>query len=200
MHTTFRIASITKVFTALMTLQYRDQNHLSLDDALSKHLPEFRIQNPFETTRSITLRQLASHMAGLPVNAPCEDIAHGCNMSYDKLYDNIAKLQLIAPPGQAPRYSNLGFGALGRALEKVDGSLSWEDLLQKLILDPLEMKSSGVNFTEQVKESLAIGYNSDGTEAGKINFYVFPFTHTGVDNYFRKLNMDPLTCIDVIHA
>jgi len=49
----------------------------------------------------------------------------GCNLSYDKIYDNLAEMELEFPPGQEPQYSNLGFAILGRTLEKFLGT-SWE--------------------------------------------------------------------------
>ena len=147
----------------------RDQNTLSLNDDLTKHLPEFQIQNPFQSARNFTLRQLASHMAGLPRETPCKDMyINGCSTPYDELYENIAKLKLISPPGQSPSYSNMGFGALGRALAKASGS-DWEYLLQKQVIAPLELKSTGVDFTDDVKKILATGYNTDGSIASNDN-------------------------------
>ena len=71
-----RVGSITKVFTTTMMMQLRDAGRLQLDDPVEKHLPGFTIQSPFPGARPITLRQLASHTAGLPVEAPLESFPH----------------------------------------------------------------------------------------------------------------------------
>ena len=170
--TAFRIGSITKVFTALMMLMSRDGtlegNQLpSLDEDITKYLPELKIQNPFQTKRGITFNQLSSHMAGLPRETPCPNMfLQGCNLSYDKIYDNLAEMELEFPPGQEPQYSNLGFAILGRTLEKFLGT-SWEEALPKAILQPLGMKNSGNKFTPESIEHLAVGYSHLGTVASK---------------------------------
>lgn len=168
--TAFRIGSITKVFTALMMLQLRDAGLLpSLDEDITKYLPEFKIQNPFRTKRAITFRQLSSHMSGLPRETPCPDIfIRGCNLTYAEIYDNLAKLALMSPPGLKPSYSNLGFAALGRTLEKIQGP-NWEDQVQQQVLKPLGMTHSGNSFTPEVLEYLAVGYTPDGTAAKLID-------------------------------
>lgn len=166
-NTGFRIGSITKVFTALMSLMLRDSGMLkSLDDNVTNYLPEFSIQNPFQTHRGITFRQLSSHMSGLPRNAPCPGIFDtGCNLSYEKIYENLSKMKLMWPPGFQPEYSNLGFGLLGRVLEKIQGP-TWEDQVQKMVFEPLAMNNSGNSFTPETIKNLAVGYYSDGSKAG----------------------------------
>ena len=150
-----------------MMLIARDQGLVGLDDELAKHLPEFQIQNPFQSTRSITLKQLASHMAGIPLETPCKKMSNeGCSATFDEIYEDITKLKLKFPPGLSPSYSNMGFGALGRALGKAAGS-SWEELVQKQVIAPLELKSTGVKYTEDVRKILATGYKQDGTTAGR---------------------------------
>ena len=67
--TIYRIASITKLFTATAVLQLRDAGKLQLDDPVRKHLPWFNIQNPFGDAPPITLRHLLTHTAGLPREA-----------------------------------------------------------------------------------------------------------------------------------
>ena len=138
--TAFRIGSITKLFTALMMLQLRDEALLrSLDEDVTAYNKEFSVVNPFETDRGVTFRQLSSHMGGLPRETPCKDIfIHGCYDSDEEIYGNLAKLKLLYPPGQIPSYSNLGFGLLGRTLQKIEGP-TWEEQVEKKVLKPLGM-------------------------------------------------------------
>ena len=150
-----------------MMLMLKDGGLLhSLDDNITTYLPEFKMKNPFQTHRGITFRQLSSHMAGLPRNAPCQGIfVTGCKLSYEKIYENLAKMELMYPPGEQPAYSNLGFGLLGRVLEKIRGP-TWEEQLKKMILDPLGMTNSGNSFTPESIKELAVGYYPDGSIAG----------------------------------
>ena len=168
-HTGFRIGSVTKSFTALLALMLRDSKQLrSLDDDIMEYLPEgFSVINPFETNQRITIRQLMSHMSGLPREVPCENtFVTGCNVSYEEIYRNLASLELIYPPGQQPAYSNLGFALLGRIVENITNE-KWEDYIKKKIFDPLGMTTSGNTFTSEDIEKLALGYYPNGTQAGK---------------------------------
>ena len=67
--TVYRIASITKLFTATAILQLRDEGKLQLDDPVAHHLPWFTVQNSFTDAPEITIRQLLTHTSGLPREA-----------------------------------------------------------------------------------------------------------------------------------
>lgn len=163
----FRIGSITKPLTALMALMLRDSKQLrSLDADITEYLPEFSIINPFKTNRGVTVRQLMSHMSGLPRETPCANMfISGCNLSYDDVYKNLANIELMYPPGQQPAYSNLGFSLVGRVLEKITNA-KWEDSIKKMVFDQLGMTTSGNTFTSDDIEKLALGYYANGTQAG----------------------------------
>ncbi len=175
-NTGFRIGSITKVLTSLLTLVLRDEGFLSsLDDDVTKYLKEFSVKNPFATNRGITFRQLMSHMSGLPRESPCEDIFEtGCSLSDEQIYKNLADFELLYPPGTQPLYSNLGFGLLGRTLEKVHPPNKWDEALKQMVFDPLGIVNSGNNYTDKDIQKLALGYYKDGSEASKcVNFNHF---------------------------
>src|SRR4029077_8274063 len=72
--TAFRIASMTKSFTALAVLKLRDDGQLSLEDPVSRWIPEFAaMERPTRDTPLLTIRQLLSHSAGLPEDNPWGD-------------------------------------------------------------------------------------------------------------------------------
>src|SRR5688572_23524205 len=72
--TAFRIASMTKSFTTLAILKLRDDGKLSLEDPVSKWIPEFaRMELPTRDTPPLTVRQLMSHSAGFPEDNPWGD-------------------------------------------------------------------------------------------------------------------------------
>ena len=156
--TGFRIGSLTKIFTVIELLQLRDTGRLSLNDPVTRLLPNFTVRNPFRTTDNITLRQLASHMSGLPREAPCSNIYNGgCDIPYDEMYKRLADISLIYPPGVMPLYSNLGFGLLGRAMEAFVNR-SWEEYVKEGIVMPLNLTMTGTKFSEEVVKKMAVGY------------------------------------------
>ena len=164
-NTPFRIGSITKLFTSLQTLILRDTGKLpSLDDDIRKYYPEFSVQNPFQTERGITFRQLMSHMSGLPRDSPCKDIfVNGCSLSDFEIIRNIAGMRLMYPPGTQPAYSNLGFGLLGKVITRMAKASSWDELLTKMVVQPLGMTNTGNSF--ESKQDMAYGYYPDGSVA-----------------------------------
>ena len=108
-------------------------------------------------------------MSGLARNPPCPGLFEtGCNLTDTQIYDNLAKMKLMFPPGTQPEYSNLGFGLLGRALQAVQGGV-WEEEVAQMVFKPLKMNNSGNSFTPEVVKNLAVGYYSDGTPASECN-------------------------------
>ena len=166
-NTRFRIGSITKLFTALQTLILRDSGKLaSLDDDIKTYYPDFSVENPFQTERGITFRQLMSHMSGLARNSPCKGMFEdGCSLSDSAMIKNIAGMRLMSPPGTQPAYSNLGFGLLGKVVTKIANASSWDELLTKMIIQPLGMKNTGNSFANIDKKKVALGYYPDGSLA-----------------------------------
>lgn len=164
--TAFRIASMTKSFTALAILKLRDNRKLSLDDPVSKWIPEFaRMELPTRDTAPLTVRQLMSHSAGFPEDNPWGDQQLG---ETDATLDAWlrAGIPFSTPPGTRYEYSNYAFGLLGRIVAKASGS-SYERYMRDQILKPLGMTSTTFEFSEIPAANRAIGYRlkPDGTYA-----------------------------------
>ncbi len=132
--TRYQIASISKQFTAAAMLLLEDQGKLSLDDKVSKYLPDITDAD------QITIRQLLSHTSGLqdywPQDYSPEQMRH--DTTPQKIVDQWAKKPLDFKPGTQWQYSNTGYVVAGLIIEKVSG----EDLmtfLRKNIFQPLDM-------------------------------------------------------------
>ncbi len=134
--TRFRLASVSKSFTALLVLQLVEQGRLSLDDALEKHLPGVVGGD------RIRIRHLLSHTAGLPDFASLEQAM---------------KLPRDGAPGERINYSNIGYALLSRVIEKVSGR-SYAGQLRAAILEPLGMKDTGVDRNGPMEKGRAVGY------------------------------------------
>ena len=164
--TAFRIASMTKSFTALAILKLRDAGTLSLEDPVSKWLPEFaRMALPTRDSAPLRVRQLMSHSAGFPEDNPWGDQQLGAT---DAALDSWlrAGIPFSTAPGTRYEYSNYAFGLLGRIVAKASGT-SYERYMRDQILLPLGMTSTTFEFSEVPSASRAIGYRlkPDGTYA-----------------------------------
>jgi CubicO group peptidase (beta-lactamase class C family) len=157
-HTMYRLNSITKLFTATMLLQLRDAGKLHLDDLLATYLPRFSIRSPFSNVRPPTLRQVASHTAGLPNMPPLDEFRDPAAMmeaitngtfvfpSIDVVLDSLHAAELVASPMTSINYSNLGFALLGHALERI-ADQPYQEYVKEHILQPLGMTNSGFAVT-----------------------------------------------------
>ena len=147
------VASITKVFTDLLLLQLRDKGYVpSLDTPVVDIFPPFKMRSPFlhqlpEGSDAVTLRQLGSHLAGLPRECPCVD-PHCTGLSTQEMLSRLRGLELILPTYSRASYSNLGFALLGRTLEEAYNQensgeqCDYETLVEIMILRSLRMYNS----------------------------------------------------------
>jgi CubicO group peptidase (beta-lactamase class C family) len=155
--TALRIASMTKSFTALAVLKLRDEGRLSLEDAVSRWIPQFaRMERPTRDTPPLTIRQLLSHSAGFPEDNPWGD--QQLSATDAMLDDWLAKgIPFSTPPGTRYEYSNYAFGLLGRVVTNAAG-VPYEQYVQTEILSKLHMDGSTFRFADVPVARRAIGY------------------------------------------
>jgi D-alanyl-D-alanine carboxypeptidase len=131
--TIYRLASITKEFTAAAILHLAERGRLSLDDPISDYLPDY----PGDGQR-ITIRQLLSHTSGLSDASvlPLLEESGGVGIDRNELIDLVAAQPLDSEPGAEHSYSNVGYILLGILIEHVTGR-AYADYIEKEILRPL---------------------------------------------------------------
>ena len=153
----FRIASMSKSFTAMAILQLRDAGRLRLDDPVSLYIPAFQTQAyPSSDASPVTIRHLLTHAAGFPEDNPWGD--RQLAGSEEELLALISKgISYSNPPGIAYEYSNLGFATLGYIIKKVSGQ-SYDRYITEHLLKPLGMSHTYFEYTAVPKEQLAHGY------------------------------------------
>ncbi len=144
----YRIASITKTFTAVAVMQLRDEGKLSLDDPLDRHIPG--------AVRSPTLRFLLSHASGLQREPPGRIWETLSFPSREELVDGLEESEQVLAPGAYRHYSNLGFSLLGEVVARVTGA-EYERHVDERVLRPLGL----VRTTWQPAEPVATGYFVD---------------------------------------
>jgi len=142
-HTPFRVASITKTFTATAIAQLHVAGALSFDDPLVWHLPELaKAQDPSGSIEEITNRLLLQHRSGLTAEPPTQDWTARHFPSIEETLERPELMEVVVPPGSSDKYSNLGFQLLGEIVARVS-RLPFRTYLSDRLLDPLEMRESG---------------------------------------------------------
>ncbi len=155
--THFRIASMSKAFTALAILKLRDDGLLSLDAPAETYAPELK-EWRYPTTDSprIRVRDLLHHVGGLVTDDPWGDRQQALSE------EAFTAMMREGPPfTRAPQlqyeYSNYGYAVLGRIIANVSGQ-PFDAYIKAEIMRPLGMETSGYEVSETPMEKRALGY------------------------------------------
>jgi CubicO group peptidase (beta-lactamase class C family) len=164
--TLYRLASVSKIFPALLLAQMAAAGRVSSQDTtLVSIVPDFRVLDPWEGTAgaNITLRHLATHMAGLGRSTP----AWINNTSQALAALAMPAGGMAQPAGATPQYSNIGFSLLGHVLaERVLGT-DYASAISQWQLEPLGVQDRvGFNYNAAVLAQLAPGYSWDTPAEG----------------------------------
>ena len=155
--TVFRIASMTKSFTAMAILALRDEGKLVLDDPVERYVPELAsLAYPTTDSPKITIRHLLSHSEGFPEDNPWGD--QQLALSDAQLAAMLRRgIPFSNAPGVAYEYSNYGFMILGRVVSRASG-MPYEQFVTARILKPLGMASTTLEPSRVPANRLAHGY------------------------------------------
>jgi CubicO group peptidase (beta-lactamase class C family) len=146
--TKFRIASVTKQFTAMAILILQQQGKLSVEDGICNY-----ITNCPEIFKQVKIRHLLSQSAGIPNST-------AYSMPGDQMVSKSATL--FFQPGEQFKYQDVTFNIAGRIIETVSGQ-SYASFLKQYIFEPLGMSNTGVDDMKQTDLDLAKGYsNAEG--------------------------------------
>ena len=153
----FRIASMSKAFTALAILKLRDEGKLSLDAPAETYVPELKTwRYPTTDSPKITVRNLLTHSAGF-----VEDNPWGDRQQVMPEADFTALLKtgvdFARAPGLGMEYSNLGYATLGRIVSNVSG-VRYQDYIRASLMRPLGMAATTYDVYASAPERRAIGY------------------------------------------
>jgi CubicO group peptidase (beta-lactamase class C family) len=163
-HTGFRIASMTKSFTASAVLLLRDEGALRLDDPAADHLPAMAgLRGPTADSPPITIRHLLTMAAGFPTDDPWGDRQQGLPPAE---FAELVRggLSFAWAPGTAFEYSNLGYALLGLLIEQCSGT-PYRDFVTERLLTPLGLTSTGFDASVVPAARLATGHRR-GADGG----------------------------------
>ena len=159
----FRIASMTKSFTAMALIKLRDEGKLRLDAPAAEYVPELAaLPYPTRDSAPITVRQLMTMNAGLPEDNPWGDrqLAIEERQLSEWLRGGIP---FSTAPGTTFEYSNYGYAILGRIVANVAG-VPYADYVRQHIFQPLGMASSTFDVRTIPPERLALGHRREGDQ------------------------------------
>ncbi|MEA5256692.1 serine hydrolase domain-containing protein [Arcicella aquatica] len=153
----FRIASMSKSFTAMAILKLRDEGKLKLDNPAYLYIPELKGQHLLtKDAPEITVRNLLTHSAGFPEDNPWGD--RQLAISDEAMLKMFKKgITFSNNPSTAYEYSNMGFAMLGYIIKKVSGK-SYQQYINENILKPLGMNHTYWEYSKVPAEQLAHGY------------------------------------------
>ena len=155
--TVFRIASMTKSFTAMAILKLRDEGKLSLDDPAERYVPELKSLALSDDRLSPDHHPaLLTHSEGFPEDNPWGDQQlAGSEEQFSRMLRG--GIPFSNAPGIAYEYSNYGFAILGRIVSRVSG-MPYDEYVARNILQPLGMTSTTLHPSRVPANRLAIGY------------------------------------------
>jgi CubicO group peptidase (beta-lactamase class C family) len=171
----FEIGSVTKQFTAVAILQLRDEGKLSLEDDVTKWLPDFDTRG-----NKVTLRRLLDHTSGIKGLTEMPEFGNLVNnprFPRDSAYALIKRYPFEFKTGEAQIYNNSAFWLLGLIVEKASG-MTYEDYVEKKLFAPLGMtRSMYCNSAENI-ERRAHGYQvmNGQVRRAPTNVHTWPFS------------------------
>ncbi len=154
--TAFRIASISKTFTAHALMQLRDAGKLQLDDPVTKWIPELKLAKVDPQSPAITIRQLLTHTAGIPREV---DGTYWNDMNFptrEAMMPVLNRMGIALPPETEWKYSNVALSLAGYIVEAASGE-PYAEYIARHVLAPLGMTGTRV-IPPTDMPTLAIGY------------------------------------------
>ena len=158
--TKFRLASVTKQFTAAVILRLVDQGKIKLDGKLTDYLPDYRK----DTGDRVTIHQLLNHTSGIPSYTDQPGFFQNDSRDNYTVADFVKKFasgDLQFEPGSKFAYNNSAYFILGAIIEKVTGK-SYADAMKEHIFAPLGMNNSGYDLASPIIPKRATGYQRGG--------------------------------------
>lgn len=161
-HSLFKIASVSKLYTAVAITKLAHQKRLSLDDTLVDYFPE--LENRIENADKITVRMLVQHRTGIPDYTRTNSYwAHPKETDKERLAV-VLDLPSHFEPDTDFEYSNTNYLLLAKIIEKITGEKKFQ-YIKKEILEPLHLKNTygsihDVNL-DDVMSGYYVGYKND---------------------------------------
>ncbi len=180
-----QIGSMTKQFTAVSILMLVEQGKISLDDEITKFIPDYPTHG-----QKITVHHLLNHTSGIRSYTKIRKlfkIARN-DLKPIELINFFKNEPMDFNPGEKFKYNNSGYIILGYIIEKISG-LSYEEFIQQHIFDTLNMKGSSYNSHSKLLKNRASGYhNRKGFQNAMYISYTLPYAAGSLTATIDDLN------------
>lgn len=167
-HTLYSLASISKPITATGLMLLVDRGLIDLDAPMDNYLGAAKIRARVGSARDATVRRVAGHSAGLPL--------HYQFFYADEAYPRpgmdetiLRYASLVTPPGERYQYSNLGYGLLDYAIERISGR-PYADFMRNEVFLPLGLTRTSVHLTPALEPFAAVRYTPKGERLPHYDF------------------------------
>lgn len=159
--TVFRMASISKTFTAVAAMQLAEQGKIDLKADFQNYTGPIDFENPFSVP--VTVEQLLTHTTGFRIQDPQQEDINDDFGTKVSIEDYVLKHMppVVRKPGTSYMYDNFASLLLGLVVEKASG-VPYEDYMEKHVFAPLNMKKTGFLLEGKLKEDLATAYDASG--------------------------------------
>lgn len=155
-NTTFRIASVSKTFTAIALMQLVDEGTVRLDDRASRFLPWLRGKDG--SLAEVTLRQLLTHTSGIVRDGSAGQWHTDVFPDDRRLQQEVNASAVVYQPSSQLKYSNIGYSILGAVVTSVREQ-PFETVVRQRILAPLDLRATDPGLDGNVRTDLAAGYS-----------------------------------------
>ncbi len=165
--TKFRIASISKSFTAMAIMKLQEMGLLDVQDLLTKYISDY------PNGDKITIHHLLTHTSGIPNFLSSPEFSQKKSTKPHSLEQLVARFKnkpLDFNPGEKYSYCNSGYALLAYIIEKASGE-TYEAFLKENIFDKLKMKDSGCFDNKRIIKNMASGYTVFEDGLGNSNYF-----------------------------
>jgi D-alanyl-D-alanine carboxypeptidase len=154
----WRIASQSKTFTATAVMQLQEAGKLQIDSHVVDYLPWLK-EHADPRWQSVTIRQILSHGAGIERDSLDADFWQLERPYPDEqeIITEILARNLTFDPGTKMKYSSISYALLGLLVKEVSG-IAYNEYVQEHIIEPLNLKNTGSEYSPAIEEKLATGY------------------------------------------
>lgn len=163
-NTKYKIASLTKQFTAVAILKLYESGKIKLEDTIEKYIPEYK------HAKSITIHHLLSHTSGIPEHTNFKEYKISESINFSCILHRLNIRELDFKPGDRAEYSNSNYVLLAKIVEIVSG-MDIEAFYQKYIFKPAGLEDTGVSRNEDIISELAQGYTYSGQGIINADYY-----------------------------
>ena len=147
LHTVFRLASVSKCFSSLLTATLVEDSLLAWNDPVIKYLPQFSLRNA-DQTEKLTLQHVLSHTTGLPYHAYTNLIEEGYGL--DEMLGQLKNVELIGASGKVYAYQNVAYSLIGEVIESATGK-TFEQQMKERVFMPLQMMDASLTYDDIIR-------------------------------------------------